>query len=1216
MTTSALKKSFDFFVSTRVYVLAFICAVYWTGVENSLYAQHELDEAAAERIIESLLNAETPEDIAAAPGESLWWLSDTQQNAGKANLDNFYQAHSQLRQMNPNVEGLRNFSWDRTHFISQAAFAKSSILSVTPKGDVELLRGRQVNTFKGLEAVGVVQTHRPAGYIQESVQDLNGLALPSWQMFNLIFAKKPPPAIQERLRSLGLKDDEHFSIYFVPNAYEYAVGSKIPLFGITLPTKILKPPHSTDTEDETHLDLEDLDFHRANYIALNEAMAIAGKAGRSELALEAGLHIPFKKTRSQSEEQSMKLRVDFLMHIERVLHRTFLMNVGLSNVRNFEELHKASIGELPEVVISKTFDSFTELNEFNTFLPLFIEESLSSPPVLDNNRVRDVGMSISGPGSQTARMALRIARRMGLFLDLTEKKLSYSSDETEEEARSEYSVMIRNLRESFRNIERSKNQKGQAFLVRDSIPEVTNFERQKNTYKPSALETGLKHLQLAALCAVPAAMTLVMGNLAGVLHQEGHRIAPYAITALLIGGITSASFTAAAYLRNVTIRDVRGLGRLYSDLDEKSQKVLEKAEAEHVSPQQEGEQKKKNPKQQLESERLKDQIRSTKNIFKKLGLFGKKSIIDIRDKVFPLEGRLQKIEKMEIPPQELRPLELFASNMRRVFRISLFAWHRAAARLMFPFLFETWNEGGKVNTKDWGLWPRGLYTSLRVLTLFRESFNNEAVDVEIGGKEYSIGSYEQNWILANKKRKVEIGKYKVVGPAIGRAVIRLQVAKALELGIHPALITFILSSQTYMNGSYFNSWLTKMNSRLPEENQIEKEDIKAFLRYCDELLLFSREPDFQKEMMNYSGEVYRKRLLTDEGERKLEWSERVVLVATKAQSVLHANFSGQSFSELEVQNLATKTRAAWAKSKQRFENSIGRIGTNAENMTSGTSWASLGNWIPTLLMERAIISSQVIPPMMENSFHVGMSEAEFFNGLAPLFVFAGPENLFQFASSLAGSSIYIDQLLEESARNRDAGYWTRLFSSVKNLPMRNIILQSASLWDVRLQSATNSAFLMATGMVGMDVGLGLIHKGAASIDLGTSIVGRSANFAAAASFNSAFSTFSIPAYRILYSARRSAGGIPYNGHINPGETNHNPHRIKDQLVGVGSNLVMNMFYGLSAGQMIPDMSHWIQGGESFQLTGTELMDHSCSDNLVSLVEPSRTHALLENPLKP
>lgn len=1214
MTMSVLKRSFDFFDSTKVYVLTLICAVYWTGVEHGLYAQHELDEAAAERIIESLLNAEIPEDISKAPGESLWWLSDDQQNAGKANLDNFYQAHSQLRQMNPNVEGLRNFSWDRTHFISQAAFAKSSILSVTPTGDVELLRGRQVNVFKGLEAVGVIQTHRPAGYIKESVQDLNGLPLPSWQMFNLIFAKKPPPAIQERLHSLGYSDDEHFSIYFVPNAYEYAVGSKIPLFGITLPTKILKS-QSTGIEDETHLDLEDLDFHRANYIALNEAMALAAKSGTPELALEAGLHIPFKKKRGQSEEQSMKLRVDFLMHIERVLHRTFLMNVGLSNVRNFEELRKASVGELPEVVISKTFDSFTELNEFNTFLPLFIEESLSSPPVLDNNRVRDVGMSISGPGSKTARMAVRIARRMGLFLDLTEKKLSYSSDETEEEARSEYSVMIRNLRESFRKLERSKNQKNQAFLVRESLPEVTNFERQENTYKPSAVAIGLKHLQLAALCAVPAAMTLLAGNLSGVLHQEGHRIAPYAITALLIGGITSASFTAAAYLRNVTIRDVRGLGRLYSDLDEKSQKVLEKAEAEHVKPQQEGEPKKKEPKHQLESERLKNQIRSTNNVFKKIGLFGKKSIVDIRDKVFPLEGRLQKIEKMEIPPQELRPLELFASNMRRVFRISLFAWHRAATRLMFPFLFDTWKQGGKINFKDWGLWPRGFYTSLRVITLFRESFNDQAVDVEIDGKEYSIGSYEQNWILANKKRKVEIGKYNVVGPAIGRAVVRLQAAKALELGIHPAVITFILSSQTYINENS-HSWLAQLNSRLPEENQIEKENLKVFLNYCDELLLFSRDPGFQKEMMDYSGEIYRQRLTTNEGERKLEWSERVVLVAAKAQNILYENLGERGLDEFEIQSISTKAKVAWSKWAQNFENKIGRIGTNAENMTSGTSWASLGNWIPTLLMERAIISSQVIPPMMENSFHVGMSEAEFFNGLAPLFVFAGPENLFQFAGSLAGSSVYIDQLLEESARNRDAGYWTRLFSSVTNLPMRNIILQSASLWDVRLQSATNSAFLMATGMVGMDVGLGLIHKGVASIDLGTSILGRSANFAAAASFNSAFSTFSIPAYRILYSARRSAGGIPYNGHINPGETKHNPHRIKDQLVGVGSNLVMNMIYGFSAGQIIPDMSHWIQGGESFQLTGTELIDPSCSDNLASLTEPSVTHALLEKPFKP
>lgn len=1103
----------------------------------------------------------------------MYWLASDQQSIQTPTEGHFHSLHTHLRHLNPNVKGLENFSWDRSSFINDAAFAKDAFLAIGQEGDVLFMKGRRANIYHGLEPYGVVQSHRPTSYIRESVLDLNARALPPWQIFHLIFARKASPRMENQLRAAGLDPEDHFTIYFIPRELEFAVGLKIPLLGITLPKKMM---NSAETDKSNRLEPDLLDFSRAQFVTMDEAMALAHSQQDSSYLLQAGLHIPFhSKAPEPWRGKTFKIRLDQLVHLNRVLYRTYLAAVGLSNSRNFEELKKAGVSELTENIAATSFQSFQELDGTNQTLNILLEEVLSSPPVVpQEGRARDLGLSIFGPGSRLMRGAVRFASWMNQVIDAQEKKLGQEPGESDEAARQEYQRFIHNFREALKKLNRARS--SDIWGLQASNPNIMHLDRHQPAAESKAGERLRSTMTLAILCALPAATLTMVGSLGSILYEHAGQILPYAGFAIGVGGLTAAAFTVASYLRNVTIRDARRTRQLYDDVDPRSQSLLIRADEAHLAGEEPA--PPRTADRLTEAESMRSRLRTESGFFHRLGLRARLGLVSLRDRVNPLERRVRRIQEMPQPPQELLPLELFASSMRWVLKASLLPWHRVAIKIVCPYAFDSWEKGGNLSWEDWGLRPRGWYTLARIATL-PLSFVGEGRTINVDGREYPLNRYDEYWILSEKARDVARGKYSTVGPAIDRAVKRLSIAKALQLGIHPALVPSIFSVETHFDEEGL-SWLMGLRSRLPVEHRPSVQTLEELHEYLKKLRRAAAEASLEEYMMARSTVAYRTTIQTPQGEeRRLRWEERVLVLSAEAQSKISEALNENTTPSPEAfRQIRTAWTDRWLRYEANFRNRFGRIGKNAENMTQGVAWETLGNWIPTLLIERAIISAQVIPPMMERSFHVGMSEADFYNGLAPLFVFSGPENLFQFANSLAASSTFIDQLLDETARNRNLGYWGRFFGTAKHLPIRNILLQSAAVWDTRILSATNSALVMAGFMFGTDL---LIRGGAEGITSATALgffQKRTSNFAATAIFNTGFGIASIPTYRVLYLLRRGAGGISYRRHTNPGEETKNPHRFADQLVSVGVNLGLNTVYGLSAGTVIPDLSEGIHRG--------------------------------------
>lgn len=1101
-------------------------------------------------------------------------------------FDAFYQLGSQN-----NHPYFRHPERNIYDFISKLNRTRYPILFIDEEKNAGLLLGKEVNLWRGLEAFGVIQTNRPPGYIEGDFHTADALDIPRWLTYYLIFAKKLPKRLSMVMEKVGLSSSDYFVIYLMPESYDWAVGERLPLLPFVLPKRLFT---------ERGYNLDQLDFSNAKVVFPQDAILSFEKSGNFRDLAAAGIHIPLKDT--NGEEFFMPLSI--LEKVYKALHSIFLLSVSLADPRNFEELQSRTAA-LTEDLAADSFYNLREAEEFSSLLSLLMKEVVLHPSSLNlNDRARNRQPSTSGPFSQMTRALYRasenspsiefVKKMSGSFKELlekTKKRLGREPEKTLEKDR-------REIRESLEKFQR-EHSKIQSEILGEL--ELDSFQIQRAYEPPPRLPAQapsdevnktrkwLQRLSIGSICALPFAT--VLSQLLPVISSEWQQITPYAALGSFFSAMTVTGFIWYSYLRNVSIRDAHQQGLLNDEHDPTTAKLLKTAKAEE------------NPAYQLRTEdetlqrRIEERHREEmpNNPVYAAWHWSRRLILDFTDYVKrasirgwygfkSLEDRAQEFRNNPQNAQERTALELFGVLMARAYgSIFLAPWHRFAVQTAFPFYFSTRERGGRasLNTwKDWGLWPSPFYVGLRAAT-------------------YGLGFLwpsfkpDRYWedLDAERERLIQINS--LIEPAISRAVRQLEIAKALELGMDLRIVAAILSVERHIQEEGL-AWLENLQRQMPPEKRLSKEALKEIVAYSDEIVHLSFDADLYNRMREYLESLDSDLSKAQKIEFLSAYAKKEILTAFNARSSEHEGY---------YQHGLRRAITRVSRTRMNIHEKFFRLGKSGENLTHSRTLLALGSYPFTHLQDRLIITLQVVPMIASKSLHTGMTEEDLFNGLAPIFLFLGPDNLQSYGSGLAISSRMIDQLLEGRLRNESTPYAQAIWQSFKHAPWKSLFLQSAGMLDLRILSAANSALLMVGFLYPIDILLSgwnsLVHGQDFLSSVLTKGGGRIANGLAGASINISFSAGSIPFYRGLMLIRRETGGIGSNGY--EARSRINPHTSADRILFSGSQAVLNILYGIFAGWGQPLLSARLTDwGQPLLPTETIDLDPTCAKMLNAL----------------
>ncbi len=1094
------------------------------------------------------------------PDESDFYFSlgEDRQRIERESLQSYWDIFDQLSSQNPSAY-FKSRIPDFQDFVSKVNRTRHPFLVTNSAGEARLILGKEVNVFKGLNAVGAIQTNRPPDYLKDDFPTGDALDLPRWLIHYLVFAKTAPPRLAAVLQKMGYSESDYFVIYSMPQNYDWAVGERLPLLPLIFPRSILRAQGA---------DVEQLDFSAARVVFPQDAIAQFQESGNLLDLGAAGIHIPLK----ESSGKEFFLPFSILTKLTASMHSIFLMAVGLSNPQNFEELI-SQVERLSEEMVATNFETFQEAEKHSAFMSALLAEVIMHPPHLPDDRVKNKHMSVAGPFSVATRSGLRIIDSIRELLQKTSDQAGREEGKSLDQDRLEY-------RELLQNFQKAQQEALQEFSYVQEERDWNRFKRvsEKETQMPSPITRTQKWTQrliLSAICAVP--LGVVSHRLAPILANEWQSIMPYASLGGFFAAATASAFIFYSYLRNVSIRDARAEGLLYERDDPRLAKMLENIEASehHAKLVPEMAQLEREIRlrshQKLSSNPIKSTIqkwvRSMKNQAARLRIRMIKTW-------YAAESLDQKAEFYRNHPEradEKSALQLFGSVMARAFgAIYLYPWHRSAVSALFPFYFETRERGGRASLSTWqdqGLWPSPYYFGLKLATHGL-------------GILYPAFKPSYFWKKQKAARDQLIEESSLIEPAIGQALRQLEIAKALQLGMNYRLVPSILSVERHLHQEGFG-WLKKIQRNLPESEQLSDAAIDELVFYSNEIMRAAQD-----------NELYDS-LLSDLNSFAPELSkfQKIEFLAVRAKQWLHESFerlkSSYSGDQDFYQDWRRRLGSRWMSFRLKHHETFFRLGKNGENLTRTKALMNLGNYPYTHLQDRLIITAQVVPMIAAKSLGVDMTEEELFNGLAPIFLFLGPENLSSYGSGLAISSSMIDKLIDQRLRNEDQTYFRAVWHSFRRAPWRKITLQSAGMLDLRILSAANSSLLMVGMLYPIDLAIASWASIFSGQELAPQLVssgaGRIANGIAGAGVNLGFSVGSIPFYRTLMFLRREAGGIGLNGFQSQGR--RNPHEAADRVFFASSQAILNILYGVSAGVGIPLLSEKIYG-----FTQSELLD--------------------------
>ncbi|MGA0163124.1 MAG: hypothetical protein ACO3LE_02590 [Bdellovibrionota bacterium] len=1063
----------------------------------------------------------------------------------RESLNTYWNVFDHLASQN-DQEYFRNPLPDFQDFISKVNRTRHPFLTINQLGEAKFVLGKEVNVFKNLDAIGSIQTNRPPQYLKNGFYSGDALDLPRWLIHYLIFAKRAPPRLSAALEKLGYSQDDYFVIYSMPQNYDWAIGERLPLLPLIFPRSILR---------DRGFDIDQLDFETAQVVFPQEAIAHFEKTGDASDLGSAGIHIPIKN----SSGQEFFLPFSILTKLTSSAHAIFLMSVGLSNSRNFEELI-GQVEALSEEIVRTNFENFNEAEKLGTFMSALLAEAIIHPTHLPDDRVKNRHMSVNGPFSKITRTGFRFIDSFRELIKKTSTHAGREEGKTLAEDRLEYRELLENFKtlqeealKSFSYVQRGKTWGGFS----------QNQEQSESSQAPkTGFEKWRQRLILSAICAIP--LGVVSHRLIPILASEWSTIMPYASLGGLFATATASAFIFYSYLRNVSIRDARAEGMLYESDDPRLAKILERIDSsEHHSklvPEMlrlEREIQIRN-RQKVSSNPLKAGFQKTFRFFKNLSAEAKRRMIKTW---YDIEGLEKKAEFYRENPEradEKSALQLFGSVMARAFgAIYLFPWHRTAVSALFPFYFETRERGGRASLSTWqdqGLWPSPYYIGLKLAT-------------QGLGLLYPAFKPSYFWKKQAKARDQLIEESALIEPAISQAVRQLEIAKALQLGMDYRLIPSILSVERHIHQEGFE-WLKKIQKDLPKYQQLSDPALKELIFYSNEIMRASLEEDLFEQLKTKLHSF----------EADLSSYQKIENLSVFAKNWLieryHQVLNSYSEESEFYQDWKRQIGSRWMAFRLKHHETFFRLGKNGENLTRTKSLMNLGNYPYTHLQDRLIITAQVVPMIASKSLGVDMTEEELFNGLAPIFLFLGPDNLSSYGSGLAISSGMIDKLIDQRLRNENQTYFRAVWQSFKRAPWRKITLQSASMLDLRILSAANSSLLMVGMLYPIDLAIASWASVFDGQEFGSEIMatgaGRVANGIAGAGVNLAFSVGSIPFYRTLMFLRREAGGIGLNGYQSIGR--QNPHENADRIFFASSQAILNILYGVSAGVGIPLLS--------------------------------------------
>lgn len=1072
-------------------------------------------------------------------------LGQDSQLIERESLNTYWNVFDHLASQN-DQEYFRNPLPDFQDFISKVNRTRHPFLTINQLGEAKFVLGKEVNVFKNLDAIGSIQTNRPPQYLKNGFYSGDALDLPRWLVHYLIFAKRAPPRLSAALEKLGYLQDDYFVIYSMPENYDWAVGERLPLLPLIFPRSILR---------DQGFEIDQLDFETAQVVFPQEAIAHFEKTGEMSDLGSAGIHIPLKN----SSGQEFFLPFSILTKLTSSAHAIFLMSVGLSNSKNFEELI-SQVEALSEEIVRKNFENFSEAEKLGTFMSALLAEAIIHPTHLPDDRVKNRQMSVNGPFSQMARTGFRF---VDSFRELVKKTSSHAGRETGKslaQDRLEYRELLENFNklqkdalESFSYIQRGKSWEGFS---------RNNDENSSPATQKTRLEKWRQRLILSAICAIP--LGVVSHRLVPILSSEWATIMPYASLGGLFATATASAFIFYSYLRNVSIRDARAEGMLYESDDPRLAKILERIDSSesHAKLMPEAtrldrEIQARN-RQKLSSNPLRAGAQKIFRSFKNLSARVKKRMIKTWYDVEKLEKKAEFYREHPERADEKSALQLFGSVMARAFgAIYLYPWHRSAVSALFPFYFETRERGGRASLATWqdqGLWPSPYYIGLKLATHGL-------------GLLYPAFKPSYFWKKQAKARDQLIEESALIEPAVSQAVRQLEIAKALQLGMDYRLIPSILSVERHLHQEGF-AWLKKIQKDLPVHQQLSDPALKELIFYSNEIMRASLEEELF-DQLKIKLTSFNSDLSTYQKIENLTVFTKNWLIG-RYQQVLNSYSQENDFYEDWKRQLGTKWMAFRLKKHETFF----RLGKNGENLTRTKSLMNLGNYPYTHLQDRLIITAQVVPMIASKSLGVDMTEEDLFNGLAPIFLFLGPDNLSSYGSGLAISSGMIDKLIDQRLRNENQKYLNAVWQSVKRAPWRRITLQSSSMLDLRILSAANSSLLMVGMLYPIDLAIAAWASVFDGQEFGSEIIatgaGRIANGIAGAGVNLAFGLGSTPVYRTLMFLRREAGGIGLNGYQAIGR--QNPHENADRIFFASSQALLNILYGVTAGVGIPLLS--------------------------------------------
>lgn len=1131
-------------------------------------------------------------------------------------LRDFFDAFSHLKRQNPWIRGLQNFYRDQADFVRLVAASPSPVLFLSGS-DAVITDGRQANRFTGLDAVATIQTNRPPRYLHDQFDTAEALGLPPSEQFYLVFANKPPPALQEMFDGqFGKGGEDYICIYFMPPHYDWTVGKRMPLLPFVLPIGRLK---------ERGLSLKDLDFDRATFIGQDAAQHNFATTGRLQELIEPGLHIPFEEGRLAADEEMKELflPLSHLQRIQRTLVNLYDTSVGLSDPQNFEEL-QSRVSQLSEDIVAMNFENTSEAEEFGSSLSIMISELLLSPAwIPSEERARNLQMSSRGPTSTLTRAAIRAPETSELIqvARLTKEvlfrarrsshsKLRREKEKTLAEDQSEYGKAIDGFLKLQSEMSRERAQlddKG-FFHLRNEVvkSEPLSIEMKTPTrwqsIRHSVTSKLRKTLFVASLVAAPVALALSRG-LGDILIQEGHRILPYAATASVFASFTAVAISFYSYLRNATIRDARVSGEFYKDLDPETAKLLQEAQEES----EEDDVKTLKLEQDILSEGISQNPWSPGSLARRFKRFSLKLWYGYET----LEERSEKMRNSETGDTQLSALQLFGVCSVRVLRhVFYLPLQRGFVSAIFPFYLQTRALGGRAKLDTWrdrAWWPSFLYYPFVATTYTRGAASRF---LHKSTQKFHPDDY---WRTKDAERLKLIEASALVEKAASRAAKRLEIAKALELGVSSELIVSILAVERHLHEEG-EAWWQRLMRRLPEEQRIDIKIYKEIVAYGKEVVRLSRGSEiFSSEFPEAE------KFVSDTTDSSAVSMERFVEAMSKrAESkIIEQMKEKQKPNEPPYyQSAVSVFRSSISHFLHNQHETFYRIGKSGENVTPSRSVLNLGAYPKIYLQDQLIVTAQVVPMMLASGLDVGMSDEELFNGMAPVFLFL-PSFLSSYGNSLTARSRLIESLVDPKNSATQNSYFVNLYKNSSTLPWKSIGLQSASLFDLRILAQVMSGLMMVGLVVPVDLTITTLSAQSPSslgvMPIAEKLAGRFANAVAGVSFNLSFSFFSSPLYTTVLALRRSSGGIRHRGYVPaPLRNTKDPHQGADTFAYAGFNAVINSLYGYLSGQVIPSWSEGVMIGvdQGIPEAVEHLMAPRDLEDLISSLESCRENLQL------